>query len=186
MSVGARMPPESEKIKIAKYLAECGVASRRRCEELVTMGKVRVNGRTMANVAERIDPYTDVVECSGKRLRPMQKAVFALNKPRGYVSTLSDPHAGLTITQLIPPKYKSLVLKPVGRLDRESEGLMLLTNDGQLAYRLTHPRFSVPKVYNVKLDKVPEEKILGVLRKGPYLPDERSHHRPRGKCSERA
>jgi pseudouridine synthase len=166
------MPSESGKIKIAKYLAECGMASRRRCEELVTIGKVRVNGRVMANVAERVDPYNDIVECAGKRLRPLQKAVFALNKPRGYVSTLSDPYAGPTIAALIPAKYKSLMLKPVGRLDRESEGLMLLTNDGELAYRLTHPRFGVPKVYNVKLDRPPVDKILGVLRKGAYLPDE--------------
>jgi pseudouridine synthase len=163
---------KAEKVKIAKFLAECGIGSRRHCETLVSEGKVRVNGRTMKNVAERINPEKDVIEYSGKRIKPIKKAVFALNKPRGYVSTLSDPYAGLTITDLIPSKYRSLGLKPVGRLDKESEGLMLLTNDGQLAYRLTHPKYDVPKVYHVKLDKTPPKRILDVIRRGVHLPGE--------------
>ena len=171
--------PQPNKIKIAKFLAECGVGSRRRCEELVEAGKVRVNKKKMTNVAERIDPDSDIVEYRGKHLRPEHKAVFVLHKPKGYVSTLSDQYARSTITELIPTKYTKLGLKPVGRLDKDSEGLMLLTNDGQLAYRLTHPRYGIPKVYRVKLDKAPTERILKIIRNGARLPGE-SRLRPMG------
>ena len=172
---------DTNKIKIAKFLAQCGLGSRRHCEELVEEGRIRVNGRRMTNVAERIDPDTDIVEHAGKRLQPATKAVFALYKPVGYISTLSDPHASLTIAELIPAKYRGLGLKPVGRLDKESEGLMLLTNDGQLANKLTHPRYGVTKVYLVKLDNPPPDRILHVIRKGAHLPRER-RLRPMGVC----
>jgi 23S rRNA pseudouridine2605 synthase len=163
---------DTKGIKIAKYLAECGIASRRKCEELVEAGKVIVNGHKMTNVAERIDPERDIVEYAGKRVQAQRKMIFALHKPRGHVSTLSDPHAGPTIAELIPDRYSALGLVPVGRLDKESEGLMLMTNDGELAYRLMHPKFNVVKIYRVKLDKPVEERIMGVIRKGPYLPAE--------------
>ena len=162
---------KSGNVKIAKYLAECGIGSRRGCETLVAGGKVRVNGRVMKNVAERIDPETDIVEYAGKEVVIARKVVFALNKPRGYVSTLSDPRAGPTLAGLIPAKYASLGLKPVGRLDKDSEGLMLLTNDGALANRIMHPRYGVLKTYRVTLDSAPPERVLGVLRRGVHLPD---------------
>ncbi len=160
-----------KKIKIAKFLAECGVGSRRRCEELVELGKVRINKQFITNVAERVDPEKDIVEFRGKILNPKSKIVFALNKPAGIVSTLSDPHAEYTITDLIPAKFKGLGLKPVGRLDRDSEGLMLLTNDGELANRLTHPKYKITKVYQVKLDSEAPERILGLIEKGVRLPN---------------
>ncbi len=158
-------------IKIARFLAEAGVGSRRYCETLVVDGKVRVNGRMMDNVAERVDPDIDIIELSGRRLRLAGKAVFALNKPPGYVSTMSDPHASRTIADLIPAKLAYLGLKPVGRLDKESEGLMLLTNDGDLANRLMHPRHGISKIYRVSLDKSPKQRVLDILRKGVTLPE---------------
>lgn len=164
---------DSNKVKIAKFLAECGIGSRRHCEELVENGKVRVNGRKMGNVAERIDPDADVVEYRGKRVQPVHKAIFAVNKPAGYISTLADPHADLTVSNLIPAKYKGLGLKPVGRLDKESEGLMILTNDGELANRLLHPRYGITKTYQVHLDKPPPDRVLNMIKQGAQLPGER-------------
>jgi 23S rRNA pseudouridine2605 synthase len=125
----------------------------------------------MKNVAERIDPETDSISYAGKELVVAKKITFALNKPRGYVSTLSDPRAGPTLAALIPPKYTYLGLKPVGRLDKDSDGLMLLTNDGALANRIMHPRYGMEKIYRVILDKPPPERILGVLSNGVHLPD---------------
>ena len=162
---------KKENIKIAKYLAECGIGSRRTCEKLVEDGRIRVNGRVMSVVAERIDPDTDVIRFGKRKVGRVRKFTFALNKPKGYVSTLSDPRAGPTLTELIPAKYASLGLKPVGRLDKDSEGLMLMTNDGELANRIMHPRFGVPKVYRISLNEIPPDRILGVLGKGVHLPD---------------
>jgi 23S rRNA pseudouridine2605 synthase len=160
-----------EGVKISKFIAECGVGSRRYCETLVETGRIKVNGRVMDNVAERVDPFSDVVKFAGRRLQVAEKAVYALNKPAGHVSTMSDTHAKKTIADLIPSKLAHLGLAPVGRLDKESEGLMILTNEGELANRLMHPRYRIKKVYRISLDKAPPQRVLNMLKKGVTLPD---------------
>lgn len=148
--------------KLAAFLAHAGVASRRKSEELILAGRVEVNGKIEKNVATRVDPEKDEVRFQGKALRlQSEKIVLAMYKPAGVVSTVSDPDGKQTIMDILPPEYRSLRLYPVGRLDEESEGLILLTNDGDLAYQLTHPKFEVPRTYEVTIsgNLSPNEKL---------------------------
>ena len=133
-------------IKIAKFLAECGIASRRKAEELVRQGLVSVNGQIMADVAKRIVPSADIVEFRGKKITPKNLVYYLLNKPIGYTATTEDRHAEKLVTQLVPP---SPPVWPVGRLDKNTTGLMILTNDGRLTQKLTHPKFETEKEYLV-------------------------------------
>jgi 23S rRNA pseudouridine2605 synthase len=136
-------------MRLAKFLAHAGVASRRAAEGLIAAGRVSVGGELVT------DPARDVDECSGVALdgRPLagpeQRVVYALHKPVGVVSTARDTHGRPTVVQLVPARGARLY--PVGRLDRDSSGLMLLTNDGELANRLSHPRYEVPKTYRARL-----------------------------------
>ena len=159
--------------KIHAYLAHCGVASRRRSEELVQQGKVRVNN-LLATVGQRIDPQSDKVEVDGVVIKqPVPLAYFLLNKPPGIVSTTNDDLGRPTVLSLLPKVLLNRVgrLYPVGRLDIESEGLLLLTNDGALAQKLTHPRFAVNKTYHVQLDRQPSGKAMAHLHRGVKLKD---------------
>ncbi|MCD8484585.1 rRNA pseudouridine synthase [Candidatus Woesebacteria bacterium] len=157
-------------IKISKLLSTAGVASRRKAEELVAAGKVSVNGQIMTNVAERVIPGKDVVAVNGRILSQEEDTVvLMLNKPRGVVSTVSDPDGKETVMQFVPPEYQEYRLFPVGRLDEDSEGLILLTNDGDLAYRLTHPKFRVPKTYHVVIEGHLTEPEIQRLRRGVPL-----------------
>ena len=132
-------------MRLQAFLARAGVASRRKAEELILKGLVRVNGE-VARLGQKVGPE-DVVEVAGKRVElPKERLVLALHKPKGYTTTRSDPHAEKTVYQLIP---EIPGLQAVGRLDRDSEGLLLFTNDGELLFRLTHPRHGVRKVYRV-------------------------------------
>jgi 23S rRNA pseudouridine2605 synthase len=132
-------------MRLQAFLARAGVASRRKAEELILKGLVRVNGE-VAHLGQRVGTG-DLVEVAGRRVELSQKrVVLALHKPRGYTTTRSDPHAEKTVYELLP---EIPGLHPVGRLDRESEGLLLFTNDGELLFRLTHPRYGVRKVYRV-------------------------------------
>jgi len=132
-------------MRLQAFLARAGVASRRKAEELILKGLVRVNGE-VAHLGQRVGTG-DLVEVAGRRVElPQKRVVLALHKPRGYTTTRSDPHAEKTVYELLP---EIPGLHPVGRLDRESEGLLLFTNDGELLFRLTHPRYGVRKVYRV-------------------------------------
>lgn len=136
-----------EKPKIHAYLAQLGVASRRKAEAMVQQGNVKVNGQT-ALVGQRIDPQQDTVTVNGKAIAPspvtnQEHLYFLIYKPVGYVSTTSDELGRKTVLDLIPPQTARLY--PVGRLDIESEGLMLLTNDGELTQKLTHPSYEIKK-----------------------------------------
>ena len=132
-------------LRLQAFLARAGVASRRKAEALILEGLVRVNGE-VAHLGQRVGPE-DVVEVAGKRVEfPKERLVLALHKPKGYTTTRSDPHAEKTVYQLLP---EIPGLQAVGRLDRDSEGLLLFTNDGELLFRLTHPRHGVRKVYRV-------------------------------------
>lgn len=133
-------------IKIAKYLSQCGVASRRKAEELVLDGQISVNGKTMTNVALRVDPNRDAVEYKGLPVKPQAKVYYLLNKPIGYTSTTEDPHADKLVTDLVP---KDPEVYPVGRLDKYTSGILLMTNDGALTQKLTHPSFEIKKEYAI-------------------------------------
>lgn len=138
---------KDNKIRLQKFLSECGVASRRKSEELIENGLVRVNGRTVA-LGTGVDPKRDKVTVRGKRVVPVNEKVYImLHKPRGYVTTVSDELGRKCVTDLV--KDVGVKLFPVGRLDRDSEGLLLMTNDGSFANSLTHPSKHVNKTYRV-------------------------------------
>ncbi len=156
--------------RLQKLLAKAGIASRREAERMVTEGRVSVNGKTVETLGLKVDSSTDHIRVDGKRLPHIEpKVVFLLNKPRGYLSTVRDPGRRPTVMDLV--KGVKWRIYPVGRLDFDAEGLLLLTNDGDLANLLSHPRFSIPKTYLVKVAGVPEEKKLVRLRRGVMLED---------------
>ncbi len=138
-----------EKIRLQKFLAECGIASRRKSEELIVAGKVKVNGVT-ASIGDKVNPKHDKVTVSGKKAVSVKKSVYImLNKPRGFITTMSDEHDRKCVAELV--KGINTRVYPVGRLDRESEGLLIMTNDGEFANALTHPSKHVSKTYRVTI-----------------------------------
>jgi len=134
-------------VRLAKYLAHAGVASRRASEQLIVTGRVRVGGEAVTDPARDVDE-TSGVEVDGERVAPEQREVHLLNKPPGVVSTAADTHGRRTVVEFVASRRR---LYPVGRLDADTTGLILLTNDGELADRLTHPRYGVKKVYRVSV-----------------------------------
>jgi pseudouridine synthase len=156
--------------RIQKILAKSGIASRREAERMVVEGRVSVNGKIVETLGFKADPSRDHIKVDGKRLAPFEpKVILLLNKPRGYLSTVKDPKGRPTIMDLL--KSVKWRVYPVGRLDFDAEGLLLLTNDGDLAHLFSHPRFSIPKTYLVKVAGVPEEKKLNRLGRGVMLED---------------
>ena len=138
-----------DKIRLQKYLAECGVASRRKSEELIAAGKVKVNGVT-ASIGDKVNPKHDKVTVSGKKVVSVKKNVYImLNKPRGFITTMNDEHDRKCVAELV--KDINTRVYPVGRLDRESEGLLIMTNDGEFTNALTHPSKHVSKTYRVTI-----------------------------------
>jgi 23S rRNA pseudouridine2605 synthase len=154
-------------VRLAKYLAHAGVASRRAAERLIAAGKVRVGGEIVTDPARDVDEGSGV-EVDGRPVAPEPREVWALNKPAGVVSTASEPGKRPAVTELVDSERR---LYPVGRLDADSTGLILLTNDGELANRLTHPRYGVPKTYRVRLARPPSDEDLDRLRGGVRLED---------------
>ncbi|HPN67295.1 MAG TPA: pseudouridine synthase [bacterium] len=134
------------KVRLQKYLAESGIGSRRECEMHIWEGRVKVNGKKVAEMGIKIDPEQDEVRFKDKIVRINYKVYYALNKPAGYVSTRRDINAPKMVTHLVPPEPP---VYPVGRLDKDTEGLIILTNDGELTNKLTHPRNHVEKEYAV-------------------------------------
>jgi len=138
-------------IRLNKYLGQRGVASRRDADRLIQEGRVAVNGRVVQDLGHKIDDARDHVSVDGRKVKVGRDlAYLMLNKPKGFLVSLSDPLGRATIRNLIPNLPDGM--NPVGRLDKNSEGLLLLTNDGELAYRLTHPRYEIPKVYLVRVE----------------------------------
>ena len=158
------MPDE----RLQRSLARAGFGSRRACEELIVAGRVEINGHR-ATLGDRVDPSRDEVRVDGARVKvdPTLRT-FALHKPRGVTTTLRDAHAERDLTALLP---KDVRVFPVGRLDRDTEGLLLLTNDGELAHRLTHPRYEIQKEYLAEVDRPPSNRQLSRLRRGVELED---------------
>ena len=159
-------------------MADVGIASRRKAETLIGEGKVWVNGK-VATIGQRVNPDHDQVKFGEQILNPqVEKRYFIVNKPVGIVSTTSDELGRPTVLSLLPPeiqKDKTLRLFPVGRLDIDSSGLLLLTNDGGLAQRLTHPKYEITKTYHVRLDRRPSSLALSRLQKGVKLSDGWAH-----------
>jgi 23S rRNA pseudouridine2605 synthase len=154
-------------MRLAKYLAHSGVASRRRSEELVAAGRVRVGGKVCRDPARDVGPESGV-EVDGRPVAPEAREVWMLNKPAGVTSTAREPGRRRAVTELIDSPRR---LYPVGRLDADSTGLILLTNDGELANRLMHPRYGVARTYRARLRRPPSETELGRLREGVDLED---------------
>lgn len=156
-------------VRLQKILAEAGLASRREAEDWIREGRVQVNGK-VAILGERADPDRDAIRVDGRRVRPHTgaKTYILLNKPKGYVTTLSDPAQRKTVVDLLPDGLRRGI-KPVGRLDVQTEGLLLLTDDGDLAAQVAHPRSGCGKEYRVKVSGVPEPRDLERLRRGVFL-----------------
>ncbi len=149
--------------RVQKILARAGIASRRKCEELIAIGKVTVNGKKI-KLGDKADAAVDDIRVDGARTRTQEPLkYYAVNKPRGVVSTVSDPEGRQTVMQFAP---KGVRVFPVGRLDRDAEGLILLMNDGELANRLMHPRYETIKVYHVTLTREIDHKDMQRLQRG--------------------
>ena len=151
-------------MRLQKFFSDCGILSRRAAEAEIAAGKVKVNG-VVAQIGDSIDPDVDVVEYNGKRIRPRtstKRHYIMLNKPRGYVTTMQDEKGRPTVANLTAGVGTRVY--PVGRLDMDSEGLLLLTDDGEFANQLTHPRHEIPKIYHVTLSKVLTKEELAALR----------------------
>lgn len=154
------------KIRIAKFLADAGVASRRKAEDLITQGKVSINNKIISDLATKVDEDADNIVVNKKLIKPDKKIYYLLNKPLNYICSVKDPHNSQTVLQLVPDKPRVV---PVGRLDKNSQGLLLLTNDGDLTYRLTHPKFEVSKTYLVRTKQVLDKSIIKLLKQGVDL-----------------
>lgn len=155
--------------RLQKFLSGAGVASRRAAEKLITSGKVRVNGQVVTKLGTKVDPQADQVLVGGKPIKAAEALVYlALNKPKRHMTTRFDPERRKTIYDLLPAELKNKVW-PVGRLDFNTEGLLLLTNDGDLTQKLTHPSSEHEKEYEVVLDREPTEEKLEKIRTGVFL-----------------
>ncbi len=151
-------------MRINKFMAECGVASRRACDEMILEGRVKVNGKKIDTPGLEINEFNDAVTLDGRRIMLVSKKYYImLHKPKGYVTTVKDDKGRKTVMELIKIRSR---LYPVGRLDYDTEGLLLLTNDGQLAYALTHPSHEVPKTYIAKIKGKISDTEVRQLRKG--------------------
>jgi 23S rRNA pseudouridine2605 synthase len=151
-------------VRLQKFLAEAGVASRRASEQIIADGRVSVNGRTVRELGSKIDPAHDTVALDGTRLKTKRKLYLALNKPRGYICSRRDPHTRKIVHDLLPKEWANL--HSVGRLDYDSEGLLFLTNDGEFSLHLTHPRYGVRKKYLVMVEGRVEAEMLAPMLRG--------------------
>ncbi|ACK65610.1 pseudouridine synthase [Rippkaea orientalis PCC 8801] len=158
--------------RVQKILSQWGIASRRKAESLILAGRVKVNGN-LVKLGDKVDPYCDRLEVDGKRIEPTQRPEFLyilVNKPLGVVSTCDDPQNRPTVLELLPQELrKGTGIHPVGRLDFNSTGALLLTNDGELTLRLTHPRYHLPKTYEVSISGDISETSLQQWREGVML-----------------
>jgi len=158
-------------MRLQKFLAEAGVASRRASEEIIVEGRVAVNGEVVKKLGTQVDPAQDRVTVDGTPVKAKRKIYVAVNKPRGVVCTRDDPSGRRTIGELLPAEWKHLY--SVGRLDRDSEGLLFLTNDGEFSLRLTHPRYGVTKTYHLTVEGRADAIVLDKMRAGVFDQGER-------------
>lgn len=158
-------------IRINKFLSESGIASRRKSEEYVLQGRILVNGKVIKDLSYKIDPEKDTVYFDDIKIKSKEKVYFLLNKPKGVITSTADEKKRRTVVDLIKTKEK---IFPVGRLDYNTTGILLLTNDGDFSNRITHPSYNVERVYNVKLNKDLSESDKEKLLKGIFLDRRRS------------
>nr|WP_245628478.1 pseudouridine synthase [Fervidicola ferrireducens] len=157
-------------MRLQKFLAMAGIASRRACETLILDGRVQVNGKIVKELGIKVDPDVDEVRVDGEICRIKMKPVYIImNKPKGVLTTVKDPFGRPTIIDLLAGVKERVF--PVGRLDKDTEGLLIITNDGELSYKLTHPKHQIDKTYIAKVMGVPDEKDIRRLRKGIFLED---------------
>lgn len=157
-----------QQVRINKYIADAGITSRRGAEALILEGRVKLNGKVVVSLAEKVDISNDTVVVDGKKVPSRENLVYIMfNKPKGCIVTLDDEKDRKTIMDYVDITEKRIF--PVGRLDYDSQGLLLLTNDGELAYKLTHPAFEVPKTYLIKVEGEIDSQSLTMLRKGALI-----------------
>ncbi len=155
-------------IRLQKFISDAGVTSRRKAEEIILSGRVKVNG-IIAEIGCKVDESKDVIEIDGKKITLNEKNVYILlNKPKGYLSSVTDDRGRKTVVELIGIKER---IFPVGRLDYDTEGLLILTNDGDFTYRVTHPKFEISKTYIATLDKKVEWDKIKILNEGVEIED---------------
>jgi len=159
------------KERLQKYMARCGMASRRKCEEIILEGRVKVNGRVITGPGFKIDSERDTVKVDGKRIRPERKEYYAVNKPVGYISSGRDEKGRDKVVDLVPSNSR---LFTVGRLDINSSGLIIVTNDGEAANRLSHPRFAPEKEYHVTIKGEFTDEDMKRLSAGIFLEEGRT------------
>ncbi len=159
------------KTRLNRYLSECGIASRRKSEEFIRDGRIDINGKTVIDLAFTVDPEKDIIQLDGERIKPEKKVYFLLNKPKGYITSTDDEKGRKTVLDLIETKQK---IFPVGRLDYDTTGVLLLTNDGDFTNYLTHPANKIPREYKVELHKDLEEEDRLKLIKGILLDKRKS------------
>ncbi|HTI50057.1 MAG TPA: pseudouridine synthase [Planctomycetaceae bacterium] len=158
-------------VRLQRFLAMAGAGSRRHCEDFILTGRVTVDGQTVRELGTRIDPDAQLIRLDGERIRVERRVYYLLNKPVGYLCTNRDPDGRPRVIDLFPRDRERLFT--VGRLDENSQGLMLVTNDGELAHRLAHPRFRVRKIYQVQVAGVPTRDTVQQLTKGAYFAEGR-------------
>src|SRR5688572_15938486 len=158
-------------MRLHKLIANCGYSSRRRAELLIQAGRVRVNGKLVTSLGANVYPG-DKVEVNGEELRLPPRMTIALNKPAGIITSTHDTHDRLTVMDILPRRLKDLGVLPAGRLDQDTEGLLVLTNDGDLAHRITHPSFETEKEYEALVGGVPGSRAIERLEKGIQIEGE--------------
>lgn len=164
---------QQEGERLSRFLAHAGIASRRHAEELIASGRVQINGTVVKAQGVRIDATHDEVLVDGKPVRnTSQKVYLLLHKPIGYVSTAYDPQGRPTVLELLPPEIQNMRVYPVGRLDIDTSGLLILTNDGDFALHMTHPRYSMEKHYHVLVKGYPMPETLEKLRRGVVIAED--------------
>ena len=155
-------------IRLQKYMADCGIASRRKCEEIILQGKVKVNGETVTELGTKVCDEDEVTVDNKPIKKVFKKVYIAMNKPVGYITSVSDEFDRPTVLNLVEDEIETRIY-PVGRLDFDTEGLLLMTNDGDLTYKLTHPKHTIYKKYVATLNDVPHPKDIERLKKGVVI-----------------
>jgi 16S rRNA U516 pseudouridylate synthase RsuA-like enzyme len=164
--------PKKEGMRINQFLSHAGIGSRRKVEEFILSGRIKVNGRKIDDLSLRIDPDGDVIEYQNRRVVIIKYHYIMLNKPKGVITSVNDEKNRPIVMDLLPERYRFAGVVPVGRLDKDTTGLLLMTNDGDMAHMLTHPKFGVDKEYVVELDKPLDEETQKKLEKGVFIQDQ--------------
>jgi pseudouridine synthase len=158
-------------MRLHRYIAQSGITSRRKAEEMIAQGRVMVNGKIIITMGVLVEPG-DEVRVDGELIAVQDSATLIMNKPKGLLTTMDDPQGRPTVMRLIPKEYQAV--KPVGRLDKDTEGLLLLTTDGELAMRLTHAKYGIEKEYLAVVDGLPTQSSIEKLRRGVFVEGRRT------------